>query len=263
MRNAATTLMALGLIACAEPPDEPASTAGASTANGYTHLFSHSRFAIGPTVTETKSEFGMDKVIGPWGVFATIQKTGSVLALPNADAPSRARPPLPGGAEAHNAEVRSYFVGAGLPAAEIDKVTVNTTASAGGSGTETPEWTLVAYTSVLSRHYKAIPIVDSFAWAQVNDLRDVVTESVYWPEIPKSILTEASAFADQLEDPASSQAFFASVPTGGRLVIHHTPGTWTGTFEASVAYDISTFGKTTHYDADGKKFVLPEESGAP
>ena len=51
----------------------------------------------------------------PLGVFATIQKTGSVLALPNADAPSRAHPALPGGAEAHNAEVRSYFVRAACP----------------------------------------------------------------------------------------------------------------------------------------------------
>lgn len=263
MRNIVATLMTLTLVGCAEPPDEPASTAGASTALGYEHLFSHSRFAIGPSVIETKSEFGIDKVIGPWGVFGTIQKTRSVLASPNADAPSRARPPLPGGADAHNAEVRAYFVGAGLPAVEIDTVTVHTTSSAGGSGTDPPEWSLVAYTSTLSRQYDAVPIEDSFAWAQVNDLGDVVTESVYWPEIPQGVLDSARSFAQQLADPATKAAYFAKVPAGGRLVIHHTPRIWPGAFQASVAYDIGDFGKSTHYDASGGTFALPEEGPLP
>lgn len=52
------------------------------------------------------------------------------------------------------------------------------------------------------------------------------------------------------------------MPPGGRLVIHHTPGTWPGTFEAAVAYDITTFGKTTHYDSGGAKFDLSQESGS-
>jgi hypothetical protein len=223
------------------------------------HVFNHSRFAIG-SPTYQKSEVGIDKVVGDWGVFGTDQKTRGVLALPNADAPSRARPALTTDPEVHNAAVRKYFVDSGLPADEIDSVSAHTSASSTGFGSDPPTpWKVEAYTSAISRQYDAVPVVESHAWAQFNDLGEVVTESVYWPEVSKSIAVAATAFRNQLEDAVAKAAFFAKVPEGGRVVIHHTPWTWKGTFSATVSYDVGGFGKTTHYDASGLSFTLPHE----
>lgn len=254
----------LGTIAgCSEVPGEPESRAPqgatASSLSEYRHLFARSRFAIGPTTTE-KAELGIAKVVGEWGVFGTNQQTGMVLASPNADAPPVGREPLGGGPAAHNAAVKDYFVKAGLPEAEVSGVAIHTKASAGGTGLDpASSWKLDAYSSVLSREYDGVPVVDSYAWAQMNDLGEVVTESVYWPAIPQSVLVAASAFKKQLADPPASAAYFAKVPSNGRLVIHHTPGVWEGTFEATVSYDVSSFGKTTHYTAEGSVIALPQE----
>ncbi|MBK7583145.1 MAG: hypothetical protein IPI67_23470 [Myxococcales bacterium] len=253
----------LALAACTASPAEPTGsssvTVGSPTLTEYVHLFNHSRFAIG-SPTYQKSEASIDKVIGDWGVFGTDQKTRSVLALPNADAPSRARPALTTDPAVHNAAVRKYFVDAGLPADEVDSVSVHTMASASGAGSDPPtSWEFEAYTSTISRQYDGVRVVESHAWAQFNDLGEVVTESVYWPEVSKSVAMAATAFRKQLEDPAAKAAFFAKVPEGGRLVIHHTPAAWKGTFSAMVSYDVGGFGKTKHYDASGWSFTLPHE----
>ena len=267
MTKALAVLGLVSAMACSETPEEPAShttqTAATSEMEEYRHAFSHSQFAVGPA-TEQKFEFGMEKVVGSWGVFATTQKTGKVLALPNADAPSRLRPALTNDAETHNAAVRKYFVAAGLPENQIESVTAHTKSSAIGIGDDEPTaWQFQSFTSTISRQYQGVPVVDSHAWAQFNDHSEVVTESVYWPEIPQSVLTAASGFQKQLVDAAAKASFFSKVPDGGRLVIHHTSGNWQGAFKASVSYDVGSFGKTTHFDALGDAFSLPEEGGGP
>jgi len=252
-----SAFLAIALLACAETPGEPVGGVqphAAVATNGYSHKFGQSRFAVGPSWV-AKAEFGLDKIVGDWGVFATNQKTGMVLALPNADAPSQARSALAGGPDVHNTAVKSYFVGAGLPATEIDKVSVFGKMSAGGSGTDDPvDWQFASYTSRIDRRHAGLPVVDSFAWAQINDLGEVVTESVYWPQIPDKVAADALSFKAKLADPAFSSKFF----DGGRLVIRHTSGAWAGPFEAVVSYDVEGF-KTFHYDANGNEFELAEE----
>ena len=138
MRALLLGCLLIAMVGCAEPPPEPVGNASAGTTTGlkdYVHTMARSRFAIGPSPSHY-SEFGIDKVVGDYGVFGTNAKTGMVLALPNADAPSRGRPGPKYGADAHNAAVKDYFVGAGLPAEEIGPITVNTTMSAGGAGVD-------------------------------------------------------------------------------------------------------------------------------
>lgn len=257
-----TGWMMIAASGCSQPPPEPVSRSGAGTTAGlkeYTHTLSRSRFAIGPSVAQY-SEFGIDKAVGDWGVFGTNAKTGMVLALPNADAPPRARSALKGGPDVHNAAVRAYFLAAGLPADELGTISVNTKMSAGGSGVDGPsQWEFESYTSRIGRQHDGVPVADSFAWAQINDLGEVVTESVYWPHIPEGVLVEAAAFKKKLADPAFREAFLAKAPEGGTLVIHHTPGTWEGSFQAAVSYDVGSFGQTSHFDAGGAKVVLPTE----
>src|SRR5512140_2158019 len=58
-----------GLTGCSGGPGDTANQTSQSVeGNGYVHLFSRSRFATGP-ILETKTEFGLEKVIGAWGVF--------------------------------------------------------------------------------------------------------------------------------------------------------------------------------------------------
>ena len=262
MRALLLGCLLIAMVGCAEPPPEPVGNASAGTTTGlkdYVHTMARSRFAIGPSPSHY-SEFGIDKVVGDYGVFGTNAKTGMVLALPNADAPSRARPGPKYGADAHNAAVKDYFVGAGLPAEEVGPITVNTTMSAGGAGVDPPaQWQFESYTSRIARQYEGVPVADSYAWAQFNDLGEVVTESVYWPQISEGVVKEAASFQKKLADPASKSAFFSKVPEGGTLVIRHTPGTWEESFHATVSYDVGSFGKAAHYDSDGKEFSLPTE----
>lgn len=262
MRSAFAGCLLAAMVGCAEPAPEPVGNASAGTTTGlkqYVHTIARSRFAIGPAVAQY-SEYGIDKAVGDFGVFGTNAKTGMVLALPNADAPSRARPGMKGGGDAHNAAVKDYLVGAGLPAEEVGPIALHTTMTASGNGVDAPsQWQFESYTSRIARQHEGVLVADSYAWAQFNDLGDVVTESIYWPKIPESVVKDATSFKKKLADPAYKSAFFSKVPEGGSLVIRHTPGTWEGAFHATVCYDVGAFGKTTHYDADGKEFSLPTE----
>lgn len=269
MRTTCVWLTGILIVGCVSSPDEPLSQARAPLAPsgslaGFSHPFSKSHFALG-SPSSYKTEFGMQKVVGPWGVFATHSSTGMVLALPNADAPSRAAPPFPGGSEAQNAAVKAYFLSAGLPADQIQGVRTMglMTASGYGASEEPPAFHPVTSDSFISRQYAGIQVIDSYVWARMNDSSEVVTESVYWPEIPATVLNEANAFAKSLSDEVWKKAFLAKLPPprNGQLVIHHTPGTWNKAFSAAVSYDVpaGSGGRMLHFDQNGMAFGLPDE----
>lgn len=253
------------LVGCSSAPPEPSEqrssiASGAGSLSGYVHRFSCSRFAIGAGTT-SKTEFRLDKVVGTWGVFATRSDTQMVLAEPNADAPSRSAPPFPGGDQANNAAVKAYFLAAGLPGDQVLDVHAMPSMGVGGFGPDvTTGPTLEGYYSYISRQYLGIPIVDSYAWARLDEKGEVVTESVYWPEIPQGALEEAKAFAQFMGDPTWKSSFLAKLPAVGQLVIHHTSGVWTGAFQAHVSYDVSWHdGKVLHFGVNGTAFDMPEE----
>lgn len=239
-------------------------TAGPARA-GYTHALERSKFALG-TKAVSRAEFGMQKAVGDQGVFATMP-TGLTLGMPNADARSRQKAAYPGGPDAHNKAVRSYFVGAGLPSDQISEVVPfaamhSEGAVADGMKGAVANAKLGYYFSVLRRQVDGIPVADSLAWARLNVDGEVVIESVYWPAIPEAVITKARDAQARLADPAMRSALVAKVPgaSEGKLVIHHTPGFYQGAFEAVATYDIAgDGGKVHHFDISGAAVDLAEE----
>ncbi|MBX3126226.1 MAG: hypothetical protein KF718_05895 [Polyangiaceae bacterium] len=212
------------------------------------------------------TEFGIHKRVGEWGVFGTRVKTGLVLALPNGDAPTVGKGPLVGGAQAHDSFVRDYFVAGGLQVAQIAGVrTMSEMAKVGEVTADSDglaDAKLVGFYSVIDRIADGVPVRDSFAWAQVNEDSEVVTESAYWPELPGSVVARAKEMEAMLADPESRQLYFQKVPSHGKVVIRHTSGVWEGAFTAQASYDVEWAGRVLHYDLKGNRFSLPDEESA-
>ena len=84
-----------------------------------------------------------------------------------------------------------------------------------GMGNETePHPTSVStrgYQSVLERQIDGIRIVDSIAWARMNDHGQVVAEWVYWPAIPSNVIQEARRLKEQLD--SGKGRFWVSIAT--------------------------------------------------
>ena len=174
---------------CAQPTGDDLQTqvsrslTSAATVPGYAHALSRSRFAIGGNRRE-KSEFGLQKTIGDYGVFATLPATGWTMGIPNGDAPTRSVAALSASADVHNQAVKDYFLGAGLGASQIGSVTAHASVYGmkGPQGASGPTPLKFAnYSSVLSRSIDGIPIAESFSWAIKKANNDVVEEAVYWP----------------------------------------------------------------------------------
>ncbi len=238
---------------------------GSTSLPGYVHTVNKSKFVLG-TTTGTKSEFGMDKVVGSEGVFVTMSVSQMVFGIPNATSAALALPMFSGSAADHNAAVRAYFVGAGLPESQISSVSVQDGMLGGGpTAAGSIRSTLAYYFSTVNRQANGVAVPDSFAWARLNVNGDVVHESVYWPELPASVVAEAANFAAILNNASGRGTLIASLPsdvttTTGVLVIHHTPGEWTGSFGAWVSYDIQqSGGRTRHFDHNGVEMFFPHE----
>lgn len=268
----ATLSLALLAAACSSAPQEPTSgspqpaaphAAAAATRPGYVHALAHSRFDVGASSAE-RLERGARKIVGQAGVFAT-RPTGLTLGISNADAPVRRLAPFAGGAASHDAEVRAYFIGAGLPQDQILDVApyavVNKVARVGEDLESLHGTKLAYYFSTVSRQIDGVEIADSFAWARLAEDGSPVLESVYWPDIPADVVREAVALKAKLADETFRVAFEAKVPRPGQLVIHHTPGEWDGAFSATASYDVAEeTGKVTHFDGEGRRIELAHEA---
>jgi hypothetical protein len=278
MRNAICAIALLTVVGCGQGAPEPTAEQLAESSltvrpivglAGYTHALERSRFALG-TGASSKSELGMNKVVGSDGVFASLPLTGMTMGVPNANAPSLTVPRYGVSAADHDGAVRSYFVRAGIPEAQILSVTpqvaVSGTFSQAGSFAPPALPPVSYYFSTVHRHANGVEVVDSFAWARMNADGNVVQESVYWPELPATVTMEAEDFARTLSDPAGAATFAATLPKdvlhpAGRLVIHHTPGEWSGSFSAMAAFDVPhPGGKTRHFDRRGVELHLPHEA---
>jgi hypothetical protein len=234
----------------------------------YRHTLARSRFDPGAAPT-SRSELGLDKLVGANGVFATDPVTGAAWASPNADAPAYKRPPLTTDGDTHNQRVISYFQSAGIPAAEIKNAHVTTLMETGGaSNQQIPAPKLTAYYSILARAVDGISVPDSFAWARFNADDQVVEEGVYWPPIPASVVDAAKKLASTLADPAAGPKLRAALPSAAapeEVVIRHTNGADHSPFQAVAYYDVPVSlnpgvnGRQhlRHFDIDGKEHPLP------
>jgi hypothetical protein len=87
------------LLACGSGPEPGSGGAGQTHAAtqppegaGFVHTANNSRFRLGASPTQ-KLEFGLAKVVGSEGVFATVPETGWVLAIPNSRSPATVAEP--------------------------------------------------------------------------------------------------------------------------------------------------------------------------
>jgi hypothetical protein len=235
---------------------------------GYQHAASASHFALGAAPV-VRAEQGMSKVVGTFGVFATVTATGMTLGISNANSPARGRPPLSTDGATHNAAVRSYFTQSGLAVSQIAAVTEQAAMQGGGAeGSTNQPPTFDYYYSTISRQTPSgVAIQDSYAWARINADGEVVMESVFWPEIPASVIAEAEGLRTALGNATSRASFLAKIPQDpggesarGRVVIRHTSGAWPHSFSAHASYDVHHGNRVVHYTSTGAPLELSEEA---
>ncbi|MCC6903337.1 MAG: hypothetical protein IT377_30470 [Polyangiaceae bacterium] len=279
----ATALVLAAFTACGNPPDELQAResrqplAQADIVQGYLHALPASKFVPGPSPGQV-SEFGFQKTVGAFGVFAT-RKNGWALGLPNADAPATRRPPLVTNGEDHDKRVLSYFLGAGLPSEQVQRVNAHATVGRAGAtedlqGLQTASPTLEWYSSVVSRSIQGVPVAESFAVARFNADDEVVSESVFWPAIPASVVADAVALRAQLADSLTGAQFRAKLPPvlageQAMVVIHHSPAPHDGVLLSRASYDVFSPGgmrRIRHFDSGGHELaplvpVPPDPTG--
>jgi hypothetical protein len=225
--------------------------------SGYTHTFGHSRFNLGNLISE-KDEFGMHKVVGTEGTFATWLVSGAANGVRDVPIPDPAIGVYPGGPDAQNAAVKSYFVAAGLPEGQVASISADGTVYMRG------QYVLEGSYSLLHRGWEGVPIDDSIAFAFFDAKGRSASEQVYWPEIPSEVLTQARAFQKMLADPAQKAAYVEKLPASSRvakLVIHHTSWFWQGSFQAQACCR----GANTVdpcFDISGHLVRLPGDDGS-
>lgn len=260
---------------------------------GYQHSLERSRFLTGPTGAELRrvEEYGFSKVVGPDGVFATDLRNGLVIAVQSggsdkSEAKSGDEEAKAGyvmDPDKHSKQVLDYFLAAGVSKDQIGGVHANTYLSSSGSTQDVrPAPPKVdGYASVLDRKIEKYAVVDSVAWARVNEQGSVVSEWVYWPAIPAKAMAEARRL-DELVRSSDKTGFLHRLPAGlpsGKVVIRHSSATAEGPFEVFASYDVlekrtsseTARGKTPspphslisvfvrHFDVDGVERRLPQE----
>jgi hypothetical protein len=271
MKTLTISCMLLSL-ACS-PVEEvgPSAKALVSGVTGFRHTLARSKFK--PQGSSAISDAGFSKVVGATGVFAVDELDGSVLATPNAGAPSTLRPPYPGNSDAHNARVVKYFVDAGLPAYQILDVHANTLMRAGiaGNGSRVKD-EFVAYYSIVRRQISGVRVVESLAWARFNSDDEVVEEQVHWPDIPASVVRDALDLQGIVSDSGKLKALQKTISAtrpdlvdgSGEVGIHHPVASFRRQRPAFVTYDMSgaaSLRKPTeaHFDKSGVEVRLPHE----
>jgi hypothetical protein len=279
---------AVVVAACATSAIGPGRAAGPIPADeggaaGYQHGIERSRAAIGGGRRRV-DEFGFAKIVGSDGTLAVDAANGAVVVIPNArTASTQAAVLYSGTPEAHNQQVLDYFVGAGIPAAQVGGVHATTSLAASGNEGEAraPRPTVVGYQSVLARQVDGIPVIDSVAWARMSERGDVISEFVYWPAIPARVIADAKRLREQLGRDQDRRTFLARLPAvlpAGHVVIRHSSATVAGPFEVFASYDVlerrggpgptaqgsvSAVARAAtivrHFDADGFERRLPQE----
>ena len=257
--------------------------------DGYQHGIQHSRFIVGANGRGV-SEFGFIKVVGSEGTFAVDANNGAVIAIPNARSTEQQKSVwYTLGADKHNQQVLNYFVAVGFPKDQISGVHATTSlyASGGaeGSAAPAPQPKIAGWQSVLERVINGVPVVDSLAWARMNDQGKVISEWVYWPAIPSKAMDEARQLSAKVSQEGERAAFLSRLPPdlpSGKVVIRHSAATAQGPFEAFASYDVverrmlsESMGPSgadrmipavsivRHFDVEGKERKLAQERPSP
>ena len=161
---------------------------------GHVHTFEASRFDPGQPMTY-EVDIRSERWIGPYGTFTT--RRGSSWGSTNATSPTLERPALLP-TEVHEEATVAYFVESGLDQDQI--ATVGSGTSVSGGGVEAAGG---APFSSLSRAWNGIPVLDSVANARLNDARQSISESVFWPEVPCEVIDAADVIRADVARPDS------------------------------------------------------------
>lgn len=289
IRFAGFIIAAIFLASCTSTEVKPAPRSGPITtdaggAPGYQHGMDKSKFAIGANRHDA-NEFGFIKVVGSEGTFAVDAKNGLAVAIPNASRNSApATKWYTHEPDEHNQLVMDYFTGAGIPKEQVGGIhaTMSMAASANGEQSPAAPQQVVGYQSVLDRKAGDIPVIDSVAWARMNDKGEVLTEWVYWPAIPGKIIEDARRLQAMLLKDSDKKAFLAKLPPGlppGNVAIRHSSATSEDGFEAFASYDVfehrsspsqstgqqiptrvsRSISITRHFEVNGRELKLPQE----
>jgi hypothetical protein len=251
-------------------PDQPGkvltqrSESVAASVPGYQHVVGISKIHLGAHV-RTDSRNVYDRTLGDDGVFATNRLNGMVIASQNANSPARTAGAFPGTMEDHTSYVLAYFQAAGVPADQVLGVTGSTKMTGSGAAGEDPVTQVTGYIGTVARSVGGFHVVESFADAEVNANMEVVRESVYWPEIPTSVLADAVAISAKLSESIAGPSYLASLPVQGqsRVTIHHTTGAIISEtpFVSFASCDVSSpNSRTRHFDISGQELALPQEA---
>jgi hypothetical protein len=232
------------------------------------------------------AEHGYLKQVGDQGTLAVNPNNGSTFGIPNAAAPGQRSRPYGASPQDHDAFVRRYFIGLGMPADQIARVHAMTMLEVSGSSDATakPRPMVTAYYSVLDRAVHGVSVPDSFAWARVDAEGHVIAEAVYWPALPGDVVSEAKGFSETLSDKERESALKARMPANAESVqaaIRHSSAWVDVPFDAFASYDVivrtdllpdAAVAKrgtsprlapgeivVRHFDAEGVERFLPQE----
>ena len=166
--------------------------------------------------------------------------------------------------------MKSYFLAAGLPANQVGPIHTNVTATGDGpaGAAEIPKQ--FSFSSIVTRAVQGIPVDESHAWARLDVGGNVVAESVYWPPLDSSVVSDALALSTTLAAPASAASYYSllpfpsSVSGSGILRIHHSSQFVRGTFQTMACFDVweaavGGSGTVRHFDKTGAEVRLPQE----
>lgn len=216
---------------------------------GTPYDISRSHFAFGSAPAQqilngTTRWTGIDGVV-------SIGAFGYAMGSMNSGAPETALPDWSADPVALTAHVRDYWGAMGIPTCQIQGTQVTAMGGSGG----------FRRTVFVNRSLDAIPIVDSKAYASIDNADQSTVEGFLWPAIPPTVVTSARAFRAQIADPAGLAAYKAKLPTAaqgdGTLLIHHSAVALMPIppFKAAATWDV-TFGSDTHsYDANGVEVI--------
>ena len=277
--------------ACTERSQRQPPTAGPirtedGGAAGYQHGPDRSRVNLGDD-RRTVDERGFLKIVSATATFAVDASNGAAATIPNASrlAALEDAAPRPLDPRQHNQQVVDYFVAAGIPKEQVAGVDALTLLAARGEtrSSQSPQPEVVGYQSALKRSIGGVAVADSVAWARLTDRNEILSEAVYWPALPRAVVADAAELQRRLNDAQQRQSFLTILPAGlpeGQVVIHHSPATARGEFQAVATYDVAApvyapvpagAGRidrpvswvVRHFDLQGREIRLPHEQPAP
>ena len=232
---------------------------------GYQHTIEASKIHLGANV-HNEQLGNLASWVGDDGTFSVDNTSGLVIAANSSVSPAYLAPSYSGGFEAHKALVKSYFLSAGLPADQVRGVAgfSKGTTSGFAAGASPGQPILLGFASTVARIVSSYPVPESSAAAQFNANGEVVREVVYWPELPGSVLSDATALSAVVADAVQGPTYLASLPLIGQpvVVIHHSVDNPAGLVAFASCDVVNTGLATRHFDINGAELMLPEEARA-